>query len=602
MDEAHNLPEKAIAMRKTCAPINEDDWLYEVESYGERVMSIADVANRVAHVEGLGAAVYSEAPAQILRHISAIREKCLSRSDFTAAGVRNWGLKQPKEWFLEMLVRLNAPVQLLLSALNKTAQTLSDRAEDVIGAEKALCIGLLTETYKFIGQVERLYKGLDNFVSADGRIVRWMRRTKDGSLTLHAQPLEGADVLNDLMWGGERSIVLVSATLQVAGSFDRFASKSGLPAHAVTKALPAVFDYKRVLLHQPMLSMEPGAPGFESAVVHQIESLYARNVAKGTLVLFTSRDMMQRVCGALSGPARSALLMQGNASVPELVAQHKARIDSGERSILAGLASMSEGLDLPGDYCGHVILTKLPFAVPDDPIELARQDLLGDRWFMDAYLADMLTTLIQSCGRLLRREADKGVVTILDRRLVTRRYGPHAIDALPFSFERRTTNIDEYFSTVIPYCEASDATMTSTRIVDKLMRETRPSRSVTGLTAIKARVLVPECGAPSVECLPTLRAKPQAGSGATKRKLEISPELRARLIGMLRAEKATPAERAPQMAASSEGAVRSALPDAKLLTPSEPKAGREATQSVCTGLPDWVFDSAVSINGADNPF
>ena len=108
-----------------------------------------------------------------------------------------------------------------------------------------------------------------------------------------------------------------------------------------------------------------------------------------------------------------------------------------------------------------------------------------------------------------------------------------------------------------------------------------------GLTAIKAKVDAPSCNATQVESVSTSRAKPQAGAGAPKRKLEISPELRARLIGMLRAEKTLPAVRAPQMAAFSGGTVRSVLPEAQILTESEPKAGREpALQTACTGLPD----------------
>ena len=117
--------------------------------------------------------------------------------------------------------------------------------------------------------------------------------------------------------------------------------------------------------------------------------------------------------------------------MPELIEKHKEKIDQGIRSILFGLDSMAEGLDLPGAYCEQVIITRLPFGNPGDPIEDARQEALGKNWFAEVYLCDMITKLIQACGRLIRRETDKGVISILDKRLSNKRYGQTAIASLP---------------------------------------------------------------------------------------------------------------------------------------------------------------------------
>jgi ATP-dependent DNA helicase DinG len=103
-------------------------------------------------------------------------------------------------------------------------------------------------------------------------------------------------------------------------------------------------------------------------------------------------------------------------------------------SVLFGLASFAEGVDLPGDYCRHVVIAKLPFAVPDDPIEAALSEwveMRGGNAFMEITVPDAALKLVQACGRLLRTETDTGKVTLLDRRIVTKRYGKAVLDSLP---------------------------------------------------------------------------------------------------------------------------------------------------------------------------
>ena len=102
--------------------------------------------------------------------------------------------------------------------------------------------------------------------------------------------------------------------------------------------------------------------------------------------------------------------------------------------VLFGLASFAEGVDLPGAYCEHVVIAKIPFAVPDDPVEAALAEWIearGGNPFMEIAVPDASLKLIQACGRLLRTEQDRGVITLLDRRLVTQRYGKAILNALP---------------------------------------------------------------------------------------------------------------------------------------------------------------------------
>jgi ATP-dependent DNA helicase DinG len=131
---------------------------------------------------------------------------------------------------------------------------------------------------------------------------------------------------------------------------------------------------------------------------------------------------------------RRLVLMQGAMAKSELLGRHRAAVDRGEPSVLFGLQSLAEGVDLPGDYCTHVVCAKLPFSVPDSPLEEARREWIeaqGRSSFMEITLPETAVKLKQQLGRLLRTCEDRGTVTILDRRLVSKRWGALLMKGLP---------------------------------------------------------------------------------------------------------------------------------------------------------------------------
>ena len=133
-------------------------------------------------------------------------------------------------------------------------------------------------------------------------------------------------------------------------------------------------------------------------------------------------------------PPGSKIIGAGDESKQRLLEKHRQRIDEGQGSVLFGLASFAEGLDLPGAYCRHVVIAKIPFAVPDDPIEAAMAEWIeqqGGNAFMQIAVPDAAIKLVQACGRLLRTETDRGQVTLLDRRIVSKRYGKSILNSLP---------------------------------------------------------------------------------------------------------------------------------------------------------------------------
>ena len=272
--------------------------------------------------------------------------------------------------------------------------------------------------------------------------ARWMRHYGDESaIECYASPIYARDILSEHVWDRVAGAVLTSATLTALGSFDHLMQQSGLPADTKLARVESPFDASLGRFVVPSMSSDPSAPAAHTAeLVELLPGLLANS--QGTLVLFSSKRQLQEVVDELGPRFESELLIQGVMSKAEILDAHRQRIDSGKSSTIFGLASFAEGVDLPGDYCGHVIIAKLPFSAPDDPIDAAHAELLesaGQNPFMVLTVPSAALRLLQACGRLLRTETDSGVITLLDRRIVTKRYGRAILDTLPryqFDIER----------------------------------------------------------------------------------------------------------------------------------------------------------------------
>jgi len=197
---------------------------------------------------------------------------------------------------------------------------------------------------------------------------------------------------------------------------------------------PSPFNFsEQAVLSVPAISSDPrNQEEHSEAVAAFLPELLAD--ATGALVLFTSWRQMQQVEDLVPSLFAADLLVQGGLSRSEMIREHKRRIDQGDRSILFGLASFAEGVDLPGSYCEHVVIVKIPFAVPDDPVSATLCEWIenkGGNAFQEISIPDATIRLVQACGRLLRTEQDRGTISILDRRLVTQRYGKRMLAAMP---------------------------------------------------------------------------------------------------------------------------------------------------------------------------
>lgn len=267
--------------------------------------------------------------------------------------------------------------------------------------------------------------------------ARWlMLREYDNAadISLHGSPLSAGGLLHEALWKKSYASVLTSATLTALGKFDRLAHKAGLPSDSVYHQVQSPFDFNQVAtLVIPKMNSSASDP---ESHTNEITSKLSEWIGddKAVLVLFSSRKQMNDVLYQIEPAIRIDIMTQDEYSKQELVNRHKETIDSGKRSILFGLASLAEGIDLPGKYLTHVVIAKIPFSVPNDPLEESISEWLeaqGRNPFMEVTVPDASLKLIQACGRLIRTENDSGKVTILDNRLLTRRYGNLLINALP---------------------------------------------------------------------------------------------------------------------------------------------------------------------------
>ena len=269
--------------------------------------------------------------------------------------------------------------------------------------------------------------------------ARWIQhRGGPGSLECQASPILPGELLRDALWERVAGAVITSATLTALGTFDRFKERSGVPDSARWKKVASPFDPSRAVFCVPAMTSDPGqANTHTDELVQCIPNLIKDDL--GVLLLFTSRRQMETVLEGIKDKIPHQSLAQDQMSKNSLLERHRDYIDGGVPSAIFGLASFFEGIDLPGTYCGHVVIAKLPFAVPDDPIAASHSELLqaqGRDPFMEISVPDAAQKLVQASGRLQRTEDDEGRITLLDTRLLTRRYGRAILDTLPaFTFE-----------------------------------------------------------------------------------------------------------------------------------------------------------------------
>jgi DNA polymerase-3 subunit epsilon/ATP-dependent DNA helicase DinG len=264
----------------------------------------------------------------------------------------------------------------------------------------------------------------------DPQRVVWMETDRsDGGIVISWVPLDVSDQLRGGLYADRRSVLLTGATLRSAGGFSYLQQRLGLE-DCETLALGSPFDYRhQALVLVPRDLPDPNSGQYLEALSRTIVDL-SRASRGRALFLFTSHSLLRAAhalaAGDLAKSGISALAQGVDGSPRQLVRALK----SDPATVLFGTASFWEGVDIPGDNLALLGITRLPFAVPTDPIQAARASQYEDS-FSEYSLPQAVIRFKQGFGRLIRTRTDKGVAVVLDQRVVTKQYGQAFLDALP---------------------------------------------------------------------------------------------------------------------------------------------------------------------------
>ncbi|MDL5037461.1 ATP-dependent DNA helicase DinG [Comamonas resistens] len=453
LDEAHHLPSTALDQFAGEMDLSRLTWIDKLASRALRV-------NQVAEVEEL---------ADVPKHASQLRQQM---QELARLVMEHYGeaLKSQKDSYGPARVR--APRGELPEALLEPLSQIAHHADGFLDALRAVSKALraeikdkpeeasrLSTIYAQVGALAPRLEAIFNTTqlllqhsSDDGETraiphAKWFTLETDGEFIVvkaHASPIQPGSTLRQHLWSQVRGAVLTSATLTSCGHFDFFLRESGLAGDAsvTTLEVPSPFDYARQgkLVARETVADPREAARFTEEMVEALLNDLSR-VQAGALVLFTSREQMRQAVDALSTSMRNQVLVQTALPRQTLLARHRDNVEMGEPSIIFGMQSFGEGLDLPGALCESLFITKLPFAPPDDPVGEARAEWLrssGRNPFNELVVPATAIRLAQWVGRAIRTEEDQAHVYCYDKRLTGTSYGQQLIKGLPpFTLQRR---------------------------------------------------------------------------------------------------------------------------------------------------------------------
>jgi ATP-dependent DNA helicase DinG len=371
--------------------------------------------------------------------------------DFASSPVWAAGLAAELDGTLAAFRRMRDDVETIADRMSQSEMT--ERRQQVLGEVRAV-----------IRRLESASDGLNQTLRpAPGGVptVRWIERAglKGRDTALAAVPLDLAPVLRNLLFDRVTTVALTSATLAAGGQFDFLESRVGLSIEpspvTVREILPSPFNYpEQCLFGIPSDVPDPreDEAAHDACVVRAITEL-AWASDGGMFVLFTSHAALRRTAVELRAalPPRWPILVQGEQSRDQLLRRFR---DAGN-AILLGTDSFWEGVDVPGRALRVLLLCKLPFKVPSEPLTAARLERMaeqGEDGFTGYLLPLAALKLKQGFGRLIRTRTDVGVVILLDRRVVAKRYGPLLLNGLPRAervtgtWEQVRTRCEDFFA------------------------------------------------------------------------------------------------------------------------------------------------------------
>ncbi len=282
--------------------------------------------------------------------------------------------------------------------------------------------------------------------SGNKAYVYWIERRGRGTF-LQATPIDVSQLLDEKLFDAIDTAILTSATLAVAGEFEFTKQRLGL-RNARTLVVESHFDYnQQALLYVPQELPDPRSPAFTSAAAREVIEILMHSRGRA-FVLFTSYQQMRLIYDKVSLEVPFETLMQGTGPRSALLEEFRAT----RNCVLFATSSFWQGVDVPGEQLSCVIIDKLPFAVPSDPVVEARIAAIrneGGDPFSGYQVPQAAIALKQGFGRLIRSRTDRGVLALLDNRITKTRYGQIFFDSLPdYAFTTKRDDVERFFDDV----------------------------------------------------------------------------------------------------------------------------------------------------------
>ncbi len=449
LDEAHHLPATALDQFACSMDLSRITWIERLSSRGLRIGALLEV-EEIADIPK-----HSAQLRQTLQDLARIVMDVYGDNLKSQKGA--WGparVRVPRGELPEQLIAplglLAASAEAFLDALRAISKALRAEMRDKPDEAKRLStlyaqIGMLAPRLEELHATAQLL--LQDAPEGAVPAAKWFTLEVDGDFIVvkaHASPILPGTTLRNHLWSAVRGAVLTSATLTSCGHFDFFLREAGLHGDEATTTLevPSPFNYaaQGTLIAAETRADPKNAAQFTAEMVDALLHDIAR-VEYGALVLFTSREQMRQAVDALPTAMRSVVLVQNALPRTQLLKRHRERVENGEPSVIFGMQSFGEGLDLPGRLCESVFITKLPFAPPDDPVGEARAEWLravGRDPFSELVVPATAIRLAQWVGRAIRTEEDMAHVYCYDKRLTRTSYGQRLLKGLPpFALEQR---------------------------------------------------------------------------------------------------------------------------------------------------------------------
>jgi ATP-dependent DNA helicase DinG len=408
---------------------------------------IFDEAHELENVAGsyFGAAVSAARLEELCRDVESSLERNQARSRRFSGALKS--VRQHSGLFFSVLPEGEGRL-----AFENRREFLEENGDEFSALERSLVrLGAELETltpkpeevFSLIRRTRELNAQLKFLLEQeDPNTIFWIERRRTSGnkfhISLQATPIDVGSILRECLWSQLDSAVLTSATLAVGGGFDYVCRRLGID-HARHLVLASHFDYpSQALLYVPADLPDPRTPSFVTQAVERIRQLLEITHGRA-FVLFTSYAQMREVHQRLLGLVAFPLLVQGDAPKSALLDQFRLT----PNSVLLATSSFWQGVDVQGEQLSCVIIDRLPFAVPSDPVVAARMKAItaeGGNAFYEYQVPAAVITLKQGFGRLIRSLNDRGVLALLDNRILKKAYGEVFLESLPQY--RRTTELD----------------------------------------------------------------------------------------------------------------------------------------------------------------